>query len=75
MPATTIFLIASDVHLFKELNSFKAPGNSLANNSFFSMVFSTWLRLNVTSILLQIEESREALSSYALLKKFHGLAW
>ena len=33
------------------------------------------LRLNVSPIPVQIVESRGAPSSYAVLKKFHGLAW
>ena len=33
------------------------------------------LRLNVSLIPVQIVESRGAPSSYAVLKKFHGLAW
>ena len=33
------------------------------------------LRLNVSPIPVQIVESRGAASSYAVLKKFHGLVW
>ena len=33
------------------------------------------LRLNVSPIPVQIVESRGAPSSYAVAKKFHGLAW
>ena len=33
------------------------------------------LRLNLSPIPVQIVESRGAPSSYAVLKKFHGLAW
>ena len=33
------------------------------------------LRLNVSPIPVQIVEPRGALLSYAVLKKFHGLAW
>ena len=33
------------------------------------------LRLNVSPIPVQIVDSRGAPSSYAVLKKFHGLAW
>ena len=34
-----------------------------------------YLRLNVSPIPVQIVEFRGATSSYAVLKKFHGLAW
>ena len=54
-------------------------------NISFALIFRKWkihiyymilyLRLNVIPIPVQIVESRGAPSSYAVLKKFHGLTW